>query len=248
MHRKYLFLPTHVWLYRSESYQNISSNTSNGKGWGLNTIKSLSFTGVSGGAFFLHDGSATSVWICGTCDPELPPNCCGRAGTERREIRSLFGDLGPRAKRYVTAPWGLYNSSENVFFVNKQISYLLTASQRSHSHTLTRNCCWLGSLHTIDVSCDVTIWVAIFLRRLERTTDSLQKTRNSDHLKGDLLGVTSSPEVNCLFLVDKPLSCPPTLAHSRNATYSAALLPSSRKETPSRFPGGYWNPCNLYFA
>lgn len=46
-----------------KSYQNISSNTSKGKGCGLNTIKSLSFTGVSGGAFFLHDGSATSVWI-----------------------------------------------------------------------------------------------------------------------------------------------------------------------------------------
>lgn len=173
-------------------------------------MKSLSFTGISGGAFFLHDGSTTSVWICGNCDPELPPNCCGRVRHRRREIRSLFGDLGPRAKMYVTAPWGLYNSSENVFFVNKQMSYLLTALQRSHDHTLTRNCCWLGSLHTIAVSCDVTIWVAIFLMRLERTTDNLQKTRNSHHLNCDLLDVTSSPEVNCLFLVFKPLSCPPT--------------------------------------
>lgn len=89
------------------------------------------------------------------------------------------------------------------------MSYLRVTLQRSHSHTLTRNCCWLGSLHTIDVSCDVTIWVAIFLMRLETTTDNLQKTRGIHHLNGDVLGVTSSPEVNCLFLVF--MSCPPAL-------------------------------------
>lgn len=114
-----------------------------------------------------------------------------------REIRPPCGGLGPRAKRDVTTPRGLYNSPENVFSVNKRMSYLLATLQSSHSHTLTRNCCWLGSLHTIDVSCDVTIWVAIFLMRLETTTDNLQKTRGIHHLNGDLLGVTSSPEVNC---------------------------------------------------
>lgn len=98
-----------------KSYQKISSNTSKGKGWGLNTIKSLSFTGVSEGAFFLHDGSATSVWIWGNCDPELPPNCCWKIRyTRKKKLHNTF-----------------------IMFLLKPIKIVIVAGQKPTTHNMS---------------------------------------------------------------------------------------------------------------
>lgn len=104
-------------------------------------------------------------------------------------------------------------SGTHVVFYDSSESVLGTDA--THSYPLTRNCCWLVVLHTIDASWAATICVAIFLMSLETTTDSLWETRNTQHLNNNLFAVASSPEMNCLSV--KPESRGPRfdLGHPR---------------------------------
>lgn len=68
-------LGKNTYLY-VKPYQKTSSKIVTGKGWGWKSTKSLSFTVVSGGIFFLGGGSIASVWGWSNGEPEAPPNAC----------------------------------------------------------------------------------------------------------------------------------------------------------------------------